>query len=209
MTRKLCIFGDGGCAREASLVARRAGIEVEAFLGLRESEPIDGIPVFDESFFRPKRHSAFVAMGNPHTRQAIVKRLMKLPVEVQFPVLIDPDALILHPPSVVIGHGSLVCAKCVLTRDIKLGSWSHANVGTHLGHDLITGDFFTTAYGVNVSGRNCFGNFTFLGAGVSTRDGILIGDDVIVGAGACVVSDLEDPGTYVGVPAKRLERHHG
>jgi len=45
-----------------------------------------------------------------------------------------------------------------------------------------------------------------LGAGATVRDGRCIGDDIVIGAGAVVVSDLIQPGVYVGVPAKSLQR---
>jgi acetyltransferase-like isoleucine patch superfamily enzyme len=44
----------------------------------------------------------------------------------------------------------------------------------------------------------------FLGAGATVIDGTTIADDVTVGAGATVVSDIREPGTYVGSPARRL-----
>jgi sugar O-acyltransferase (sialic acid O-acetyltransferase NeuD family) len=206
--KPLCIFGAGGCAREAVLVARRMQLKVAAFIDIEEREPIDAIPVRPEAYFDPTLHSAHVALGRPHARKRIVERLLKA-ASVEFPTLVDPDALVLHPPSVVLGHGSLVCARCVLTRDVRVGSWSLLNIATRVGHDFRAGDFFTTAYGVNLSGHNCIGAHVMLGAGVCTRDGVAIEDDILVGAGGCVVTDLEEPGIYVGVPAKKLERKHG
>jgi acetyltransferase-like isoleucine patch superfamily enzyme len=42
-----------------------------------------------------------------------------------------------------------------------------------------------------------------LGAGSVVRDRVQICHDVVVGAGAAVVGDLVEPGTYVGVPARK------
>lgn len=204
--RPLCIFGAGGCAREALLVARRLDLPVFGMMDRPGSSSIDGKLVFPETLFDPRKHSAFVALGKPARRKRVVESLMKLKPAVDFPVLVDPAAILMNRDSITIGHGSLVCAHSVLTCNISLGSWSLINVASRLGHDLTAGDFFTTAYGVNVSGRNVFGRSVMLGAGVSTRDGVVIGNEILVGVGAAVVSDLLEPGTYVGVPAKRLER---
>lgn len=203
MTKRLCIFGAGGMGREALLVAQRLELEVCSFIDPHHGGHIDGIPVEPESAFDPQRHSALIALGNPAMRKRVVKKLLKLK-DVDFPTLIDPDALLLHPETVTIGHGSLICARSVITRDVVLGSWCQINIGSYLGHDLSAGDFFTTAFGVNISGRNYIGRDVMLGAGCSTRDGVAISSEITVGAGACVVSDLTKPGVYVGVPAKPL-----
>jgi acetyltransferase-like isoleucine patch superfamily enzyme len=45
-----------------------------------------------------------------------------------------------------------------------------------------------------------------VGAGATVRQGIYIGPDAIVGAGAVVVKDVVTRTTVVGVPAKVIER---
>jgi UDP-3-O-[3-hydroxymyristoyl] glucosamine N-acyltransferase len=72
-------------------------------------------------------------------------------------------------------------------------------------HDFCAGDFFTTAPGVKINGRVKVGDMVYFGTNSSTKEEINIASDVVVGAGACVVKDLEESGTYIGVPAKRLK----
>lgn len=203
--KPLCIFGAGGCGREVLLIAQRLRLQVEAFIEPAPAESVLDTAVRDESFFNPQLHSAAIALGSPAERCRLARLLTTRNPDTEFPVLIDPGATLLHPSSIVVGHGSIISAHCNLTCNILLGSWSLINVGTYLGHDLHAGDFFTTAYGVNVSGRNWLGHRVMLGAGVSTRDNVFIGDDVLVGVGAAVVKDLAEPGVYVGVPARKLE----
>ena len=50
-------------------------------------------------------------------------------------------------------------------------------------------------------GKNCW-----VGHGVIFVGNIAVADNVIIGAGAVVTRDLPDSGTYVGVPAKKLDR---
>jgi serine acetyltransferase len=33
---------------------------------------------------------------------------------------------------------------------------------------------------------------------------VVIGDDVVVGAGSVVNANLQEPGTYVGIPARKI-----
>ena len=41
-------------------------------------------------------------------------------------------------------------------------------------------------------------------AGSSVIGNVSVTNNVIIGAGACLVKDADEPGTYVGVPAKRI-----
>jgi hypothetical protein len=48
------------------------------------------------------------------------------------------------------------------------------------------------------------GQRVVVGAGATVIDGIRVGDDVVLGAGAVATRDLLEAGTYVGIPARRL-----
>jgi acetyltransferase-like isoleucine patch superfamily enzyme len=48
------------------------------------------------------------------------------------------------------------------------------------------------------------GSRVLVGSGVSVLPGVRIGDDIVVGAGAVVCEDLDVPGVYAGVPARRV-----
>ena len=45
-----------------------------------------------------------------------------------------------------------------------------------------------------------------IGTGASIIGGVVIGDDVIIGAGAVVVNNVPDGSIVVGVPAKLLNQ---
>jgi serine acetyltransferase len=44
-----------------------------------------------------------------------------------------------------------------------------------------------------------------IGTNAAVLPGINICDNVIIGAGAVVNKDITDPGTYVGVPARKIK----
>jgi acetyltransferase-like isoleucine patch superfamily enzyme len=71
------------------------------------------------------------------------------------------------------------------------------------------GDFCHVSVNAVVAGRSQLGDFVFLGAGATVIDGVSIRDRITVGAGATVVGCLEEAGTYVGCPARRISRQHG
>ncbi|MFZ0547942.1 MAG: hypothetical protein WAM60_21030 [Candidatus Promineifilaceae bacterium] len=53
----------------------------------------------------------------------------------------------------------------------------------------------------------CFGDNVFIGTGARILGGIQIGNDVVIGANAVVISDLPDGATAVGIPAKVVRIH--
>ena len=47
------------------------------------------------------------------------------------------------------------------------------------------------------------GDNTWIGAGATISNNIHICEGCMIGAGAVVVKDIDLPGTYIGVPARR------
>ena len=80
-------------------------------------------------------------------------------------------------------------------------SAEHPNV---VSHDVTVGDFFTSGPKTTLAGSVTVGHRVTLGAASTLLPGVSICDDVVVGAGAVVNKDITEPGTYVGVPAKRI-----
>merc|ERR1711916_329480 len=62
------------------------------------------------------------------------------------------------------------------------------------------------AAGVVVGENSVVGEKSFIGMNVSIKEDIIIEDEVIVGSGASVVANLEKSSTYVGVPAKKIQK---
>ena len=53
------------------------------------------------------------------------------------------------------------------------------------------------------------GDNVWLGTGTKVLDGVRIGRDVVVGAGAVVTEDLPDGAVAVGIPARVVRRREG
>src|SRR5438132_425467 len=63
--------------------------------------------------------------------------------------------------------------------------------------------------GVHLAGWVNLGRRVFLGTGAVVKNGapghpIVIGDDAIIGAGACVIADIERNAKLAGVPARPI-----
>ncbi len=203
----ICIFGAGASARETYWIAKRCGHHVDALLDLHDGGNYDTVPILNEERFNPEKHKAVIAVGSSVLRKQIVERITQKYGSV-FISVIDPSVILLSP-NIEIGIGAVIAPGCVLTSDIKIGDYCQLNVSTSIMHDVRAGDFFTTAPGVRINGRVAIGHMVTFGSNATTKEHISICSNVVIGAGACAVNDILEAGTYVGIPAKKMEKKNG
>lgn len=153
------------------------------------------------SSFDPNKYKVVVAVGDPTVRSELINRL---PKETKYFTHIHPSVQILGG-DVSIGEGSIICAGSILTTNIKIGKHTHLNLQTTIGHDCIIGDYFTTAPGVKISGNCNIGNRVYFGTNSSVREKINITEDVTIGLNSGVVKHINESGTYVGLPSKKIK----
>ena len=103
-----------------------------------------------------------------------------------------------------VGEGSIICAGTIITVDVIIGKHVIVNLDCTLGHDDIINDFVTMYPSVNVSGNVEIGECSELGTGAQIIQGKKIVPNTIIGAGAVVVKDIEEKGTYVGSPVRKI-----
>jgi len=199
----VAIFGTGGFAREVACLLHDLGRgdRIASFHEpdeVFEARDLLGVPVRPQSAFDPTRHRAIIGIGNPAIREKVAR---ELPQETNFDTLVHPNVVMSQ--WVDVGEGSVICAGTVLTCQITIGRHCHLNLNTTVGHDCSFGDFCTIAPGTNISGNVDFGTRVDVGSQAAFRQHLTICDDVVIGMGAVVVKDIVQPGTYVGVPAKK------
>lgn len=191
------IIGAGGFARE---IAAALGLpNIKFFVDdeyMRVESGIYGLSQFD-----PEKYEVVVAVGDPRARFDIIQRL---PKNTKYFTFIDPTAQI-HSSNIEIGEGSIICAGSILTTNIKIGKHAHLNLQTTVGHDTQIGDYFTTAPGVKISGNCNIHDLVYVGTNASIREKITIHSLTTIGLNAGVVKNIEEPGVYVGVPAKKIK----
>lgn len=197
--KKRALIGAGGFARE--LMAHMNTPNMVCFVDdCYWSENENNVLPLSE--FNPYDYEVLVAIGDSEQRFNMVS---KLPSETSYFSFIHESVKILGD-DVIIDNGSVVCAGCILTTNVKIGKHAQLNLNTTIGHDCKIGDFFTTAPAVNLSGNCKIGNLVYLGTNCSVKQNISITDNVIIGLNAGVVSNINIPGTYVGLPAKIINR---
>ena len=153
------------------------------------------------SKFDPTEYSIVVAIGDPKDRFDIVQRL---PKETKYFTHIHDSCQILGD-DVIIGEGSIICAGTVITTNVKLGKHAHLNLQTTIGHDCEIGDYFTTAPGAKISGNCKIYDLVYVGTNASIKEKLTIHSLTTIGSNATVVKNIEESGTYVGVPVKKIK----
>lgn len=213
-SRRIAIYGAGGFAREVAWLVEsccdeRCLYDPVCFIEDDESRwgtVLNGIPVvgLEEAAAKYVDAEVVVAVGNPRTREALAAKAAA--AGLGFATLVHPR--VERSRWIQYGEGTIICAGCILTVNISLGRHVQINLDCTVGHDVIMGDYTTLAPGVHVSGWVHFGKRVYVGTGAVFINGtrekpLAIGDDVIIGAGACVTKSIES-GTWGGVPARNL-----
>ncbi len=103
-----------------------------------------------------------------------------------------------------IGRGVFVAPIAYIGPQAVIGDDTIINTGSVIEHEVHVGCNTHIAPNVTVCGRTSIGNNVFCGAGSIITDKIYICNNVIIGAGAVVKEDIVEPGTYVGVPARKV-----
>ncbi len=205
MKDRLLIIGAGGHGKVVADIALKMDRwDYIAFLDdnddIKTSMGIEVIGKSADMFRYIKDYDIFVAIGNNETRKVIQE---KLEVEgASIPVLIHPDAII--GEKVEINAGTVVMAGVVVNCCTIIGKGCIINTGTTIDHDNVIEDYVHISPGVHTAGAVRIGKGTWLGIGSIVSNNIKSTSDCTIGAGSVVVRDIDKSGTYVGVPARRI-----
>jgi sugar O-acyltransferase (sialic acid O-acetyltransferase NeuD family) len=211
-TPPVAVYGSGGFAREVAWLAEVCGHQVVCFIdddSSRIGKRLNDIDVvsLDVAASRFPDAGVVAAIGSPVGRVTVVGRAIARRLR---------PATLIHPRVersrwITLGTGAVICAGNILTTNIAIGDYVQVNLDCTIGHDVMLDDFSTLAPGVHVSGCVHVGKRAYIGTGATIINGtpdqpLVVGDDAVVGAGACVTRSVEPGVTVVGVPARPLSK---
>ena len=108
--------------------------------------------------------------------------------------------------NVTLGVANQVFAFAYINSDVIIGDDNIINTGVIIEHESSIGNHSHISIGVKICRRVTIGDLCLIGAGVVILDKVSICSNVTIGAGSVVTRDINVPGVYAGIPAKKI--HH-
>jgi len=210
------IYGAGGFGREVMPVARRQldggqrGACELVFVvdDVGSQREVNGYPVLSYAQFlaRPAAEKFFnVAISASVDRQRLAEKCLRDGLR---PFSVSARESVCYEPN-RIGEGAILCAYSVITANVAIGRFFHANLHAYVAHDCVIGDYVSFAPGVQCNGNVVVEDHAYLGSGAIIRNGsraapVVIGKGAVVGMGAVVTQSVPPGMTVVGNPARAI-----
>lgn len=201
--KRLIIVGASGHGKVVADIAKKNGYEDIAFLDDNtELKSCGAYPVIGTSRDLESYLDVdfIVAIGNAKIRQSLQEQIEDT---AHITTLIHPDAVIADDVS--INQGTVVMAGAVINPGVTIGKGCIINTCSSVDHDCQIGDFVHISVGSHIAGTVEIGKRTWIGVGAAVTNNVNICGDCMIGAGAVVIKDIGEAGTYVGIPAERID----
>lgn len=193
---KLTIIGASGHGKVVADIARLNGYDVIEFLDDDPNKTSCGqYPIVGKTD-TDIDGDLFVAIGSSEIRKHLSngKKLVSL---------IHPNSVIAE--GVKIGEGTVIMAGAVVNPGTTIGNGCIVNTCSSVDHDCVLGNYVHIAVGAHLCGTVTVGDETWIGAGATINNNIAICNKCLIGSGAVVINHIDKPGTYIGMPAKRIK----
>lgn len=203
MSKSVIVIGASGHGKVVADIVLRAGDQVLGFLDDHRN-PGDshaGFPILGKAADYKQYPEAWfvIAIGNAAVRE----KISAASEGVRWYTAVHPAAVV-SPLETSIGEGSVVMAGAVVSPGARIGRHCIINSGAVVEHDNRIGDFVHISVGAKLAGGVTIGRQTWVGIGAVVSSGLELCAGCTIGAGCVVVKDIQIPGTYVGVPARKI-----
>ena len=208
MTKKpIIVVGAGGHAKVVIDAIEQGGIYTittvlddapskigQAILGYR----IRGLFEIDTL----EKQDFIVAIGHDQIRKQKYNELLGLGFTPT--TIIHPKAII--SPHAILAKGCYVGANVMINPQADIGENTILNTACVIEHDVIIGAHSQISPMAVLCGGVKLGGLGYIGANAVIRQLIEIVTGTVIGAGSTVVKNITQQGTYIGCPAKKLEK---
>lgn len=204
MHKKVIIIGAGGHAKVIADIIEKSGDEVVGFLDdnkengatvIKNYKVIGDLNNRFAMAVTKKDVEFIIAIGDNKKREEISHS-----PNLKFYTAIHPSTQI--GLDVRIEEGTVVMANVCINSSARIGKHCIINTGAIIEHDNIIEDFVHISPNTSLGGTVKIGESTHVGIGSIVKNNITICKNCTIGAGAVVVKNIIEEGTYVGVPAR-------
>lgn len=198
---RLVIIGAGGHGKVIADNAIKNGYTDICFVDDKATGACMGFPIIgscnDLEMLNDGSTDFIIGIGNNTTRKLIAEEH-----NVKWVSIIHPSAQI--AVNVTIGEGTVVMAGAVVNACTSIGEHCIINTCAVIEHDNMIENYVHVSPNAALGGTVRIGQLTHVGIGATVKNNTEICSDCIIGAGAVVVKNIKEPGTYIGVPMRKI-----
>lgn len=208
---KIVIFGAGGFGREVAFLIKqinqKSGKKWDLIGFIDDNAEIlgtlvNGIPVIGNGQYlidHKENLSVIIALCHKG-KDTIIKTLLNNKY-LSFPNILWPD--LIFDDTNMLGVGNIICHGAYMTCNIEIGNFNIFNGCTGLGHDVKIGDY--NLFGPNsfIAGEVKIGDSNIFTMNVSVLQQKKIGNGNTINLNSVIIRNIDDNGTYFGVPATK------
>ncbi|WP_419869051.1 acetyltransferase [Chryseobacterium sp. CT-SW4] len=210
---KLILIGGGGhCKSCIDVIESSDTYDIHGILDLPEllGQEILGYKVIGNDGEIEKYHkegfSFLITLGqikSAERRRKIFEDLEK--TGARQPVIISGKAIVSRHAE--IEKGTVIMHGVIVNAGAKIGKNCIINSGALVEHGAEIGNHTHISTHAIVNGDVKVGDECFVGSNVCISSQVKITDKIIIGTGSLVLHDISDEGTYVGSPAKQINKN--
>lgn len=197
---RLIIVGAGGHGKVIADTALKIGYTNICYIDDNAKGDVMGFPIVGTSVnietLNDGSTDFIIGIGNNAVRKTIAETY-----NVNWVSIVHPSAQIAF--NAEIGKGTVVMANAVVNVCAAIGEHCIINTGAIVEHDNVIENYAHISPNAALGGTVCIGTLTHVGIGATVKNNTGICSSCIIGAGAVVVKNIKEPGTYVGVPARK------
>lgn len=210
MVEPILLVGAGGYCRSLIDVIENTDIfQIEGVIDQKYTEysMVLNYPVIgkDEELpsFSSKIKCAFPAVGflqSQSCRAKLFSRIEKAGFSI--PNILSPRSYISE--HAIMGNGNAVMHDVVINVKCQIGSNNIMQTKCLLEHDVVLGNHNYISTCAVINGGVNIGDYNLIGSNVTINQNCTIGDHITIGSGSVVVKEILEPGTYIGIPARKI-----
>ena len=207
MKQSIIIIGAGGHAVSIANVAHGSGMNVIAFVDDNKAGVgLLGIPVITTQQCINEHTAAnlTIAIGENSVRERVSNEYKSAMPKAKFPPLIHNSAVVGIKTEV--GDGTVVMPQVNIGPNCKVGVFCILNTSSSIDHDCEMDAFSSIAPRVVTGGNVKIGLSSAISIGATVKHGVIIGDDVVIGANSYVNKTVESKTVAYGIPCKFVRK---